>query len=419
MSQATSPTTCSNEPPPMSSPEELLRDAVAAYQAGRLAAAEIGYKRVLRKRPTDHLALYGLALLSYHAGAKEQAIDYLLRSLTFEPNIGLTWNWLGTLYIETGRLVEGKAAFKRATGLSPELCEAWCNLADCLIRERDFDAAAQLLRRALTCPLPQSRAYEALANLLRRQRRVPEAAQTVADWLAREPANPVARYMAAAFSGQDSPARAPDDYVRRYFDDFAEGFDSVLKELDYRGPELVTTALRAAASRPQPTATPVFTALLDAGCGTGLGGPLVRELCGRLVGVDLSPKMLHYAQQRGCYDELVTAELGAFMRSRPQTFDAIVCTDTLIYFGELAEPLAAAHTALRVGGPLVFTVEALPPNVPADHRLDVSGRYLHSETYLRRVLSGSGFMVEFLVPQTARKDAGRDAPGYLVVARRL
>jgi predicted TPR repeat methyltransferase len=97
--------------------------------------------------------------------------------------------------------------------------------------------------------------------LRRRQGRLPEAAQTVAAWLVREPTNPIALHMAAAFSGEDSPSRAPDEYVRTYFDAFADDFDSTLKTLDYRGPELVT------------------------------------------------------------------AELAAFMRSRPQTFDAIVCTD--------------------------------------------------------------------------------------------
>ncbi|HTB65196.1 MAG TPA: tetratricopeptide repeat protein [Steroidobacteraceae bacterium] len=398
----------------MRAAEDMLREAVAAYQAGRFAEAEVGYRQVLRARPTSHLALYGLALLSYHAGAKVQAIDFVRRSLRFEPNVGLTWNWLGTLYIETDRPVEGSAAFKRATDLSPELCEAWCNRADCLIRDRDLDGAAKLLYRALACPLPQSRAFESLADVLRRLGRVPEAAQTVSAWLVREPTNPIALHMAAAFSGRDSPYRATDEYVRTHFDGFADGFDSVLKSLNYRGPQLVTAALRAAASR---DSMPLFPAILDAGCGTGLCGPHVRELCARLVGVDLSPKMLHHAQQRGCYDELVTAELGAFMRSRPQTFDAIVCADTFIYFGTLAEALTGAHTALRVGGPLVFTVEALPQGDPADHRLGVSGRYLHSETYLRRVIGEAGFMVESVAPQTARENAGKDVPGYLVVAR--
>lgn len=144
----------------------------------------------------------------------------------------------------------------------------------------------------------------------------------------------------------------------------------------------------------------------------------MRELCGRLVGVDLSPQMLHHAKQRGCYDELVAAELGAFMRSRPQAFDAIVCADTFVYFGALTEPLADAYLALRAGGPLVFTVEALPERDPADHRLGVSGRYQHGESHLRRTLTEIGFVVESVVPQTVRKDTGQDVPGYIVVARR-
>lgn len=412
----------------MSSTEEMLRNAVAAYQAGRLSEAEVGYKRVLREKPNSHLALYGLALLSYHAGAKEQAIDYVRRSLKFEPGVGLTWNWLGTLCIETGKAVDGKAAFKRAIELSPELCEAWCNLADCLIREGNLDTAAELLRRARTCPMPDTRAFESLANVLRDLGRLPEAAQTVADWLAREPTNPVARHMSASFSGQDSPSLASNEYVRAHFDAFAEGFDSALKKVNYRGPELVTAALRAAAPRQgdrdpmgsdaNRDSMPAFQAVLDAGCGTGLCGPHLRELCGRLVGVDLSPNMLHYAKQRGCYDELVAADLGTFMRSRSQTFDAIVCADTFIYFGELAEPLAAAHASLRAGGPLVFTVEALPEGDPADRRLGVTGRYLHSETYLRRVLSEIGFVVDSVAQQTVRKNLGKDVPGYLVAARR-
>jgi len=401
----------------MKSAEEIWRDAAASHQAGRLAAAEVGYRRVLRIRPNDHLALGGLALLSFQAGSKEQAIQYLLRSLVSEPNISPNWIWLGSLYFETGRLTEARAAFQRASELSPELSESWCNIAACMRQEGDVQGAEQQLRRALACPQPHWRAFEALATVLRDQGRLQEAAQVVADWLAREPENPTARHMAAALSGQEPPSRASDEYVQSHFDAFADAFDFALSRLNYRGPELIAMALRSAAAQGHATRVPPFSAILDAGCGTGLCGPLVRELGGRLVGVDLSPNMLHYARLRRCYDELVTAELGAFMRSRPQAFDAIVCADTFIYFGELAEPLAAARETMRPGGPLVFTVEELLDDA-ADHRLDASGRYLHSEKYLRRVIGECGFMIESIAQQSVRKEMGRDVPGYLVVARR-
>lgn len=412
----------------MKSADEMLREAVVAYQAGHPATAEVGYRRVLRKRPNDHLALSGLALLSFQAGAKQEAIDYMVQCLKSEPNIGLSWNFLGTLYVATNRPFEAKAAFTRATELSPELGEFWCNLAGCTRDEGDLRGAEEQLRRALACPPPQSRAYEVLISLLYNQGRLQEAAQTAVDWLAHEPTSPIARHMTTALSGEEPPSRASDEYVRAHFDAFADDFDSRLERLNYRAPELIAQALRAAASRvdaisnlsseARRTSMRPFPVMLDAGCGTGLCGPLVRELCGTLVGVDLSTKMLHYAKQRDCYDELVMAELGAFMRSRPQAFDAILCADTLVYFGALAEPLAAAHEALSAGAPLVFTVEALMERDAADHRLGVSGRYLHSESYLRRVLRESGFIVESIAQQIVRKEVGRDVLAYLVVGRR-
>ena len=65
------------------------------------------------------------------------------------------------------------------------------------------------------------------------------------------------------------------------FDRFAASFDNNLKNLGYRAPELAATALRSHVGE-QATLD-----ILDAGCGTGLCGPLLRPLCRRLTGVDM------------------------------------------------------------------------------------------------------------------------------------
>ena len=54
--------------------------------------------------------------------------------------------------------------------------------------------------------------------------------------------------------------------------------------------------------------------VLDAGCGTGLCGPLIAPYARRLVGVDLSERMLDQARARNVYDELVRRELTAYLR---------------------------------------------------------------------------------------------------------
>ncbi|NIR58985.1 MAG: methyltransferase domain-containing protein, partial [Gammaproteobacteria bacterium] len=49
--------------------------------------------------------------------------------------------------------------------------------------------------------------------------------------------------------------------------------------------------------------------ILDAGCGTGLCGPLLAPHARTLVGVDLSGGMIAKAEELAVYDELEVAEL--------------------------------------------------------------------------------------------------------------
>src|SRR6202167_5605440 len=108
-------------------------------------------------------------------------------------------------------------------------------------------------------------------------------------------------------SGEAAPAMT-ETYVRRLFDQYAGRYDTALTaRLHYRGPAVLREAVEAAmraAGRPLR-----FGAVLDLGCGTGLGGAAFRAVVGRLTGVDLSPAMIAKAEQKGLYDRLVTADL--------------------------------------------------------------------------------------------------------------
>jgi predicted TPR repeat methyltransferase len=193
------------------------------------------------------------------------------------------------------------------------------------------------------------------------------------------------------------------------FDQAAAEFDVRLGQLAYRAHRLVTTALIERIGQ-LPSA-----AVLDAGCGTGLCGPLLRPHCQHLAGVDLSANMVERARARNCYDELSVAELMAFMRSRPAAFDAVIAADTLVYFGALDDAFAAARTTLRPNGWLVFTVEA---NDEADHRLEFHGRFAHHERYVRAALTAAGFEIDSLTSETLRQEREQDVKGFLAVARR-
>ena len=397
----------------MPTPDPVLSAAMAAHQAGRLKEAEVGYQRVLRKRPKDPDALHFSGLLRFHQGEGVKAVELIMRSLSHAPGNPHAWNNLANILSLQDKATEAKEAYRRVTLLAPAMAEAWYNFGICLRDEGAFDEAAQHLRTAIERQPTFLRGYETLGRLLYRLGHFQQAAEVYGRWLELEPEHPVARHMAAATSGSNAPARADDKYVADLFDRFAPAFDRNLQGLGYRAPELVSSALGEFVSASG------ALEILDAGCGTGLCGPLLRSFCRRLVGVDLSQKMIDYARERGGYEELNVAELCAFMRSRPGQFDAVVSADTLVYFGALEEACTAARQALRPEGWFVFTVEALLTEGDEPHKLQVHGRYTHRDAYVRKALQDSGFEIKQIRRETLRMERMQEVVGYLVIARAI
>jgi predicted TPR repeat methyltransferase len=247
--------------------------------------------------------------------------------------------------------------------------------------------------------------------------RFDEAAQLYRDWLASDPGNPSAQHYLAACTGQGVPARASDAYVASTFDDFAQSFDTKLEALGYRAPALIGAAVRALLGAPNKELD-----ILDAGCGTGLCGPMLSPYARKLVGVDLSVQMLDRARHRGGYDVLYRVELTAFIDDQPQAFDVIVSADTLCYFGDLSAVSVAAYQSLRPGGRLFFTVEVLQPadatGPQTGFLLQTSGRYSHTKDYVRSKLLEAGFTNLALEEVVLRNEAAEPVHGYLVTAQR-
>jgi predicted TPR repeat methyltransferase len=233
------------------------------------------------------------------------------------------------------------------------------------------------------------------------------------EWLAEEPGDPVALHMRAACGGRAVPARASREYVAATFDSFAASFEAKLQQLSYRAPALVAAMLQESGLEP-----PKRFDVLDAGCGTGLCGPLLAPYARRLVGVDLSGGMLALAREKQVYDALVTSELTDYLRDQPATFDVIASADTLVYFGELESVVGAAASALRPDGLFVFTLEhAVGCGTEIDWRLELHGRYSHAPSYVERVLAACG-LEAWIVPAELRMESGAPVAGLVVRGRK-
>jgi predicted TPR repeat methyltransferase len=389
-----------------------LETAIEAHKGGRFVEAEAAYRSVLQRQPDNADALNFLGMLTAQTGKPAAAVDLLQRSVTADAANPHAWLNFGNVLLLNGEKERALAAFEKTTQLAPKLPMAWFNLGVCLGRVRRPDEAASALHQALKLEPGYLPAYVSLATLLHYLGNYNEAAEVYREWLAHDPGNPMATHLLAAATGESTPTRANDEYVKQLFDDFAASFDENLTALKYRAHELI--AGRLGAEIPADGTREV----LDAGCGTGWVGPLVRPMARHLVGVDLSKSMVEKARARAVYDELVVEELSQFMRSRPNTFDVVASADTLVYFGALEEPLGAARQCLRPGGILVFTVERLDPTVSdVRYRLETHGRYSHSEGYVREAAAGAGFTTVTSETQVLRRERGRDAVGHLLLCR--
>jgi predicted TPR repeat methyltransferase len=383
------------------------------HRKGRLAEAEAIYLRLLRTKPNDVDALHYLGVLRMHQGRPEQAAELVQRSLKFAPRNFHAWNNMGNIFVSLKNEEGAEHAYTQATNLSENFAEAWYNLANLFRRKRRPEDALASYRRVIDSNPRFSRAYESLGLLLYRMGRSELAGDVYRKWLEIEPDDPTARHMAAAHS-TEVPDRASDAYVSKTFDDFAGHFDESLARLKYAAPQLLTGALAEA----MPHFAERRLEVLDAGCGTGLCGPLLRSTARRLIGVDLSRGMLEKAGERKVYDELHEAELVAFMRAHPAEYDIIISADTLVYFGALEEAMAAAAASLKPGGFLAFTVEAAAPEVTTGYHIHDHGRYSHRPDYLRACIEGAGLQVLQIEHGVLRKERGFDVNGHVTLARK-
>jgi predicted TPR repeat methyltransferase len=433
----------------ISLPDTISR-AIRCHQTGRLPKAETLYRRVLESEPDNPDALHFLGVLSHQIGRREAAVHMIGKAIALQPHYVDAINNLGNVFKEQGHLREAEGSYRQVLSLNPQHMEALNNLGVVLKERERYDEAGKVLARAVELQPDFADAHNNLGNVRRKQGRLDEAVAAyrraialkpfdpgaysslcrllyiahkydqavgvLEQWLEHDPASPLAAHMLAACTGRDIPDRASDEYVKQTFGRFAGSFDKVLERLEYRAPDLVTAVVAAEAGEPSGTLD-----TLDAGCGTGLCGPLLRPWASRFVGMDLSGAMLDKARGRDAYDELVEAELVDYMRRSPGAFDLIVSADTLVYFGVLREAAEAAAGALRAGGRLVFTVEDAADAedaIASGFHLNPHGRYAHREEYVRRVLEHAGFTVTSIAHDTLRKEAGGSVAGLVVAARR-
>ena len=361
-------------PPNEPSEAGRLRDeGFALLEAARFAEAEAALSRAVALAPEDALAHFRLALVFVDTGRPAAAVAALDRSLDLDPGNARAHNNRGSALQLAGRTAEAEQAFRRALELDPDLEQPYLNLGHLLEKQGRSGDAACLYEAAIARGLDHASFGHHLAAALGR------------------PAD-----------------RAPDRWVRATFDNFAPTFEQRLHALGYDAPA------RLAAMLLPRLAVPVD--VLDLGCGTGLCGTALAARKRRLVGVDLSGKMLALARERGVYDALHSDDVETLLAGAgDDTFDVVVAADVFIYIGALERVFAQVARVLRPDGWFAFTTEDC---ATGDHALLPTGRFGQSHGYIAR-LAGTSFALAVAEPAVIRTESGTPVRGRLYLLQRV
>lgn len=434
--------------------EAKFSTALNLHRQGRAAEARKLYLSILKSRPAHPGSLHFLGFLAYQSGDSESAIRLMRTAISHQPDYADALKNLGNVLLETERFAEAEDCYRKVIELQPNdataynnLCVvlrhqdkftesieagycavrldpdypiAWFNLGNTHKVARDYQKAIKCYEQAISLDPQFSPAHDSLCQSIFRlenkgylsRKTWKKSIKAYEHWLQCEPDSPVAAFMLKAIRGDEDLTRAPDTVIRNMFDQCAPNFEHRLSRLQYKVPDLIGATLQRCFGEPREKLN-----ILDGGCGTGLCAPILKPYAAHLIGADLSSGMLDKASRLNLYDDLIETELTTYLAEQPLTFDLIVFSDTLCYFGDLAEILAAAAGALRPDGVVVFSVERIPwKNDTKGYRLHPHGRYSHSKSYVKTTMSVAGFSKPEYADVTLRLEMGEKVAGLIVSA---
>ncbi len=342
------------------------------HQQGDLDKAIYHYKECLKLDPCNAAVFHNLGAIFLEQGEPAAALKYFLRLLQIAPDFDTYYN-LGVIYMYLGRPNDAIQYFQEALKKDPNHFASHNNLGSIYLKAEDYKNAAWHYRQALKL----------------------------------QPDNKEITYILNAIDQKKIPKTAPKEYIQSLFDQYAAYFDKHLIEiLHYKVPELLYKSIEQETKIKKHSWN-----ILDLGCGTGLCGEKFRPIAKKLIGIDLSEKMIEVAKRKNIYDELHVSDIHQALQKQ-QDLDLIIAGDTFVYIGDLAKTFSDCKNALRESGLLAFTIEK---TTQYPYELQKSARFAHGKKYIEELAKQNNFKIQQCNNIVLRKQRNKSIEGYLYV----
>lgn len=393
------------------SAEAYSYSAFVLKQLGRLEDALAACERATQLTPDNSGVHSNHALVLLDLGRFEEALAACDLAIQLDPNnSGAYTNRSGALK-GLDRATEALAACTHVVRLNPQNPSAHSNRGVVLKQLRRFDEALAAFDEAIKLKPDFAGAHYKRGETLKDMGRLDEATEALRAALRYDPNLTDAKSVLASMGAGEAPPQSPLQSTKELFNNYADHFDNeLLGNLGYRTPQLLFDAVTKFIDNDR-----MFD-ILDLGCGTGLAGlAFSRHIGDQLVGVDLAPRMLAKARERGLYTDLVPGDVCQAMDQIKSSFDLILAADVFVYIGKLEEVFSRVAGQLNPGGLFAFSIEA--GGNDSDYRVGSTGRYTQTVTYIRRLAVINQLKELICSSATLRYERGAPVAGYIFVLR--
>lgn len=366
------------------------------------------YQQLLQLSPEHVAARFHLAsTYMRHEKLKEAIAEFILIEKK-EPHHFETQSNLAACYLKNSAFMDAKNHYKKALELMPNDSQILFNLGVIDTQLGNIDSAIQFYQKALQIQPDLFAAHNNLGTAFLAKQHIPFALHHFEAAAKLQPENKSLQYTIKALSQNQQLLSAPTDYVKSLFDSYADHYDEhLMNALEYKIPAHFQRAL----TKLQPASWDI----LDLGCGTGLCGTIAKPFAKKLMGVDLSEKMLDIARDKNIYDTLECDEFNAFL-SKPRTaFDLIIAGDVLVYMGDLTLLFKNIQKALRAKGMFLFNCEI---NENEDYKMNQSGRFSHQKKYIEILAKKNDLAVIHYEKAVTRMQNNEPVYGHIFVLQR-
>lgn len=392
-------------------PRVYLMAGVMSEKAGNVAGAFQLMRAGLELAPHWAPGIVVLAQLQARQGQFAEAKDNAKTALQLDAETRVVLDGAINVGHLTGDIRFATQVLQNGLARYPGDAKWRLMLANDLSQLERYDEANEIWEALLSESPQDEKALQGRMHTLLAAGRLGEAEAVTAALLALAPDNPVYAYYDARAKGQ-TPAHQPPELNRSLFDSAAHIFDQqLIQGLRYQLPQQI--AQKIIALHPDRGFS-----LLDLGCGTGLLGAQLGKLQGRMVGVDVSPKMLEQARRYQLYDHLEVADLhDALGAATASPYDVIAALEVCVYVGDLRQFVPGAWSALVPGGCLIFSCESGPEDGPDLFLNPTTDRYVHKRSHVEGLCRTAGFTVD-AEETVLRYQKGRPVDGFVITARK-